>query len=216
MKTILKKATYSLVSASFIFSSSCTNIQDDTRRTQAEGALAGAAGGALLGQLIGGDTKATAWGAGLGALAGGLYGAHVAETKKNYTRVEDMLDDYVLRSQQVNTQARNYNTSLKNQIASLRKKIAAARAAKNRQELARLNREVKSARAQTQANIKAYDQEVANYRSVATQASNSNNSSAVNSQLNKLRSQTTAVNSQRATTVNYDRQLADLEAQTQY
>lgn len=37
-------------------------------------ALIGAAGGALVGQLIGGSTKATLIGAGVGAVAGGVYG----------------------------------------------------------------------------------------------------------------------------------------------
>ena len=44
------------------------------------GVGAGAAGGALLGQLIGGNTQATLIGAGIGALAGGLIGNQVGKS----------------------------------------------------------------------------------------------------------------------------------------
>jgi hypothetical protein len=47
-----------------------------------EDALIGAAGGALVGQLVGGDTAATLIGAGVGALAGGAYGHSKDEANK--------------------------------------------------------------------------------------------------------------------------------------
>ncbi len=52
------------------------NKQEQGTRT---GALVGVAGGALLGQLIGGNTQATLIGAGVGALAGGLIGNQVGK-----------------------------------------------------------------------------------------------------------------------------------------
>lgn len=45
-------------------------------------ALIGAAGGALVGQLIGGSTQATLIGAGVGAVAGGAYGHSKDEANK--------------------------------------------------------------------------------------------------------------------------------------
>lgn len=45
-------------------------------------ALIGAAGGAVVGQLIGGSTQATLIGAGVGAVAGGAYGHSKDEENK--------------------------------------------------------------------------------------------------------------------------------------
>ena len=53
--------------------SGCAEHSSNTKK----GALIGAAGGALLGQAIGGDTKGTLIGAGLGAAAGGGIGNYM-------------------------------------------------------------------------------------------------------------------------------------------
>ncbi|HLS59444.1 MAG TPA: YMGG-like glycine zipper-containing protein [Paracoccaceae bacterium] len=55
------------------------------------GAALGAAGGALAGQLIGGDTESTIIGAGIGGIAGGLAGseaerARIEEQRRVYRR----------------------------------------------------------------------------------------------------------------------------------
>jgi outer membrane protein OmpA-like peptidoglycan-associated protein len=52
----------------------CATAQNKTEAGTRKGAAIGLATGAILGQLIGGDTKATLIGAGIGALAGGAIG----------------------------------------------------------------------------------------------------------------------------------------------
>lgn len=51
----------------------CTN-PDGTRDNRATGATVGALGGAAAGQLIGGDSRSTLIGAGLGAATGAVVG----------------------------------------------------------------------------------------------------------------------------------------------
>ncbi len=53
--------------------SACTN-PDGTRNNQATNATVGALGGAAVGNLIGGDSRSTLIGAGVGGVAGGLTG----------------------------------------------------------------------------------------------------------------------------------------------
>ena len=52
----------------------CATPQTRTEEGTRKGVAIGAIGGALIGQIIGGDTKATLIGAGIGALAGGAIG----------------------------------------------------------------------------------------------------------------------------------------------
>ncbi len=52
----------------------CTN-PDGSRDNRATGALVGTAGGAALGNLIGGDSRSTLIGAGVGGLAGTAAGS---------------------------------------------------------------------------------------------------------------------------------------------
>ena len=52
----------------------CATAQNKTEEGLRKGAAIGVAAGAILGQVIGGDTKATLIGAGIGALAGGAIG----------------------------------------------------------------------------------------------------------------------------------------------
>lgn len=58
----------------------CAAPQNKQERGTRVGAMGGAAAGALLGQVIGGDTKATLIGAGIGALAGGVIGNRVGKS----------------------------------------------------------------------------------------------------------------------------------------
>jgi len=51
----------------------CTN-PDGTRDNRATGATVGALGGAAVGQLIGGDSRSTLIGAGVGATTGAVVG----------------------------------------------------------------------------------------------------------------------------------------------
>lgn len=60
--------------------SACAPPQNKQEQGTRVGVGAGAAGGALLGQLIGGDTKATLIGAGIGALVGGVAGNQIGKS----------------------------------------------------------------------------------------------------------------------------------------
>ncbi len=59
-----------------LFIISCAGTTNQGRKTQ-EGALIGAGVGAILGQVIGGDTEATLIGAGIGAALGGIAGNQI-------------------------------------------------------------------------------------------------------------------------------------------
>ena len=60
----------------------CTN-PDGTRDNRMTGATVGALGGAALGNLIGGDSRATLIGAGVGA-AGGAIAGQAADNNSGY------------------------------------------------------------------------------------------------------------------------------------
>lgn len=73
------KPALALASASLIGLVACTdpgqlNDPNNPNRNRDQGVLLGAATGAVLGQIVGGDTQATAAGAVVGAVAGGLIG----------------------------------------------------------------------------------------------------------------------------------------------
>ena len=59
-----------------LFLISCAGTTNQQRKTQ-EGALIGAGVGAILGQIIGGDTEGTLIGAGIGAALGGVAGNQI-------------------------------------------------------------------------------------------------------------------------------------------
>ncbi|SLM27648.1 OmpF [Desulfamplus magnetovallimortis] len=59
-----------------LFVISCAGTTNQERKTQ-EGAVIGAGVGAILGQVIGGDTEATLIGAGIGAALGGIAGNQI-------------------------------------------------------------------------------------------------------------------------------------------
>ena len=74
----MKKFLTLLVAVS-ILAAGCAAPQNKQEQGTRTGALVGVAGGALLGQLIGGNTKSTLIGAGVGALAGGVIGNQVGK-----------------------------------------------------------------------------------------------------------------------------------------
>lgn len=95
----------------------CAN---DADRTRAEGAGAGAVGGALLGGLLGhGKAGNVAAGVVGGGVVGGLYGNYVANQKSAYAAREDQLQASIAHAQQVTQQSRAYNQQLQQQIADL-------------------------------------------------------------------------------------------------
>lgn len=70
MTRILTTAAFGLATLAL---AACTN-PDGTRDNRMTGATVGALGGAAAGQLIGGDSRATLIGAGVGATTGAVVG----------------------------------------------------------------------------------------------------------------------------------------------
>jgi len=79
----LHLATLIAASASMILMSGCASTGTTTT---ADGALLGAAGGALVGQAIGGNTGSTLVGAAVGGLAGGAIGNNEEKKNRRYYR----------------------------------------------------------------------------------------------------------------------------------
>lgn len=80
MKFRMTAAAFAVTAALAVSGCSTTDQQNQRAGT---GALVGAAGGALAGQLIGRDTKSTLIGAAGGALLGGVVGAATAPQNQN-------------------------------------------------------------------------------------------------------------------------------------
>ncbi len=117
-----------------LFASGCTNIKEDQRRTKAEGALAGGAGGAVLGGLIagvfsGGDPGSILRGAAIGGAAGGgigyAYGASVASKKARYASTEAYLDACLVEVKSETAKIREWNAAGRRVIAAQQRQLAA-------------------------------------------------------------------------------------------
>lgn len=130
MKKIIKLGICGMLCATLSAGSvGCANIKNDSTRTQTEGTLVGAGGGALLGgllgQLFGKSTSATLVGAGIGAAAGALggffVGKHVAQKKAEYASQEEWLDACITHAQQVNKETKEVNEQLNIEISKLNK-----------------------------------------------------------------------------------------------
>ncbi len=67
----------------------CSETTSPQQRSAGTGALVGAAGGALVGQAIGGDTRSTVAGAAGGALLGAAVGTATAPRGREYCRYRD-------------------------------------------------------------------------------------------------------------------------------
>lgn len=122
----MKKFLASMMILVIVVSTGCANIQDDTQRTQAEGAVIGAVGGLIVGGLLAvatGNTRHLATFAAAGALLGGgagmIYGNHVASKKKEYAQQEDWLNACIAEAQKVNQEAAQYNAALDGEIQAL-------------------------------------------------------------------------------------------------
>ncbi|ADW16854.1 hypothetical protein Despr_0678 [Desulfobulbus propionicus DSM 2032] len=170
-----RKVLLGMVLCTSLVINGCANIKDDGTRTRVEGtgtgAAIGAVAGGVLGQLIGGDTKATLLGAAIGAAVGGVggyaYGDHVAGQKEKYAKEEEWLEACIAQAKQKNQELVAYNQDLSRQIAtlqaetaSLRKKVKdkTARTAKLKENkktadnlLAAANKELASAKTELEA-----------------------------------------------------------------
>ncbi len=129
---------------------SCSNMSDTARTyTEAMGlsTLVTTAAGAGAGYLIGGDTKGTLWGAGIGALGGlaigYLWGDYVVKQKREYASIEEQIQHSNQVLDERITQAQNTNSKLKDTIDHLKsqnKKLAANDAKKAKKEITNIDR----------------------------------------------------------------------------
>ncbi len=112
--------------------SGCTNIKDDSQRTQAEGAVAGAATGAAVGAGTGallkknkeGALAGAATGAVVGGAAGAAVGDSVAKKKEGYAQKESALDSQLAGLNQQIEGRRAYNAKLRELVSAKEQKLA--------------------------------------------------------------------------------------------
>ena len=181
----------------------------DGQLAQGQGAAMGAAGGALLGNLVGGNTRSTLIGAGIGSLAGLAYGTHIANKKASYASTEAWLDDCIVQANKRRREAAAYNSRLGNQLARLQKEVRVARAAGDRNKLAALKSEIVAERSGAEKQISAYSKETASNRSAISQAGGE-----AGSRVRTLRASNSGIESQVSTMSNYRKSYASLENQT--
>lgn len=95
----MKKTVTLTISVLLLISlASCAGVTHTERKTKT-GVLVGSAGGAILGQVIGGDTESTLLGAGIGAVLGGLAGHQIGAYMD---RQEQALREAMASSEAVN------------------------------------------------------------------------------------------------------------------
>jgi hypothetical protein len=156
MNNLVIKTTSLALCGSILFSSCAAT--GDGRRTQAEGAGAGAAIGLIAGHLFGVDPTALAV---VGGLAGFAYGTNVAKKKASYAKQEDFLDYAVAQAQQTNQQAVSKNQTLLAEVESLEKKYGnVADASAKKKGASTANKQMVSIDKQ----VKTFDAQIADYR----------------------------------------------------
>lgn len=101
---------------------------DDGWLAQAQGAGIGAAGGGVLGAIIGNNSGlGTGRGALLGAVIGGTagfaYGTHVANQKAKFKTTEGRLDARIADAGKKRQAALAYNWAMASRLAQLRAKV---------------------------------------------------------------------------------------------
>lgn len=199
----------SFVTATSLLFSSCANTSDG-RLTQAQGTGIGAAGGAVLGGLIGAASGNWEQGALIGAAAGGLggfaYGTHVANQKAKYKSTEEWLDACIAQAETKRKAAAAYNRKLDGRIATLQQRVRNAKASGNRQELQQLKQEIRQERSQAEKQVNNIHSEVKAQNTAISQAGGS-------SRVAALRSKTSSVNAEGVSTQRKVQRLASLENQ---
>ncbi len=199
---------FSIITAMTFSLSQCADMSD-REVTQAQGTAIGAGAGAILGQVIGGNTQSTLIGAGIGSLAGLAYGTHVANKKASYANTEDWLDACIVQAEDTRKKAVAYNDRLNNQLARLRKEVQIAKAANDQRKLASLNREIRSERATAQKESATFAKEAQINRSAIQEAGGEGGSS-----LKSLRSTTSGIETQVSAINSNEKSLASLQNET--
>lgn len=156
---------------------SCTNIKNDGTRTRTEGALGGAALGALTGLVIGSLTGNAGRGALIGLAAGTIgglaYGDHVARKKASYASTEQWLDACISQARATNQKARSYNSNLSARISTLRAEVASAKSSGNTRVLQQKKSEIIKLQNESTNEIKKVDKEINLQQGVLGEASSS-------------------------------------------
>ena len=181
----------------------------DGQLAQGQGALIGGAAGALLGNAIGGNTAGTLIGAGIGTAAGFAYGTHIANKKAQYASTEDWLDACIVQAETKRKEAVAYNQRLNNQLARLEKEVRMAKAAGDTKKLSTLKREIRSERSAAQGQASTFTKEAEMQRNAINQAGGQGAS-----RLKTLRTSTSGIESQVSTMNKNVERYAALESQT--
>ena len=161
-----------LVLAFVLFSgiSGCKTMNDQ-ERTEAQGTAAGAFLGAVVGSVIGDNRKSVVIGAIGGALAGTLYGKHVAGKKQKYATEEDYMHAVIAEGEQALNQARSEGQSLRRSIVAHERQIENLQhqnhsASKKNQSLAELSDNLKKDIQLADTAIAKLDEEIKIQKSV--------------------------------------------------
>jgi len=191
---------------------------EDGNTTQAQGAGLGALGGAMLGAgigAIGGNSDSVRRGALIGATVGGVggfaYGTHIANKKASYRSTEEWLDECISQAESKRRAAVAYNSRLSNQLARLQREVRLAKAAGDRNKLSSLKREISSERSAAQKETSNFSKEAQANRSAIQQAGGSGGS-----RLKSLRTSTSGIETQVATMNKTTQSLANLENQATF
>ncbi len=101
-----------------------TALENDQTRTRVEGTLLGAATGAVIGNLIGDDTKSTLLGAAIGGGVGYLVGDEIAKRKKSYATQEDLIENESKRAAKLVDEVKQVNQKLNSELKSMQSQVA--------------------------------------------------------------------------------------------
>ena len=97
---------------------------ENLQRTVWEGALIGAASGAIWGAIGMGDAPEIAGGAAIGALTGGLSGRYIARKQKQYADEEDQLESMILDVSESNEDTQKFIESANRVLAEDQRRLA--------------------------------------------------------------------------------------------
>jgi hypothetical protein len=120
-------AARSLGTEDFQLTASERRMREQSRnfeRTVWEGAMIGAAGGALWGVIRGDDTSGVFKKAAIGAAVGGLAGAYVAHKQKQYSDKEDQLDSMIADVRDSNRNAEALIGSARDVVAEDKRRLS--------------------------------------------------------------------------------------------
>lgn len=168
----------------------CAPTQDG-QLAQAQGAGIGAAGGGLLGAIIGNNSKLGAGrgallGAAIGGTAGFAYGTHVANQKAKYKSTEQWLDACIASAEKQRQAAVAYNQSLDSRLAQLRGKVRVAKASGNQEELKKLKQQILAEHSKAEEQMASVNKEIEAQQIAIKESGNSPQSTALKTKVNSL------------------------------